>query len=130
MKRTKGLGRGLDALLGGDATTAVALPTTMPLARLQPGKYQPRTKMNNESLRELADSIIEGKQGRTEKPEDTQQGQQPRRRSSRSQFRAEEGAPAPVGGTEGANVEIPAATPEMPAPVEQVPAGQPVAQGA
>ena len=81
-------------------------------------------------VRELADSIIEGKQGRTEKPEDTQQGQQPRRRSSRSQFRAEEGAPAPVGGTEGANVEIPAATPEMPAPVEQVPAGQPVAQGA
>src|SRR6185312_4451206 len=71
-------------------------------------------------VRELADSIIEGKQGRTEKPEDTQQGQQPRRRSSRSQFRAEEGAPAPVGGTDGANVEIPAATPEMPAPVEQV----------
>src|ERR1700751_1146103 len=42
-------------------------------------------------VRELADSIIEGKQGRTEKPDDTQQAQQPRRRSSRSQFRAEEG---------------------------------------
>ena len=80
-------------------------------------------------VRELADSVIEGKQGRTEKPEEGQQAQQPRRRSSRSQFRAEEGAPAPVGGTDG-NVEIPAATPEMPAPVEQVPQGQPVAQGA
>src|SRR4051812_23687174 len=80
-------------------------------------------------VRELADSIIEGKQGRTKKPEDTQQGQPPRRRSTRSQFRAEEGAPAPIGGTEGANVEIPAPTAEMPAPVEQVPAEQPVAAG-
>src|SRR5689334_14223174 len=73
-------------------------------------------------VRELADSIIEGKQGRTEKPEDTQAGQPARRRSTRSQFRAEEGAPAPIGGTpEGANVEIPAPTPDMPVPVEQVP---------
>ncbi|MGH6609066.1 MAG: ParB/RepB/Spo0J family partition protein [Burkholderiaceae bacterium] len=56
MKRHKGLGRGLDALLGGDSATT-SVPNTLPLARLRPGKYQPRTKMNAESLRELADSI-------------------------------------------------------------------------
>lgn len=57
MKRNKGLGRGLDALLGGDSSTASASTSTLPLARLRPGKYQPRTKMNAESLRELAESI-------------------------------------------------------------------------
>ena len=58
MKRTKGLGRGLDALLGGVTATADStVPGTLPLARLRPGKYQPRTKMNGESLRELAESI-------------------------------------------------------------------------
>src|SRR5215207_1396042 len=57
VRRTKGLGRGLDALLGGEASPAASSPTTMSLARLQPGKYQPRTKMNPESLRELAESI-------------------------------------------------------------------------
>src|SRR4051794_41477932 len=81
-------------------------------------------------LSELADSIIEGKTGRTEKADDAQ-AQQGRRRSTRSQFRAEEGAPAPLGGGEvpaaAANAEIPAPTSDVPAPVEQVPAGQPVA---
>lgn len=57
MKRNKGLGRGLDALLGGDSSTASASTSRLPLARLRPGKYQPRTKMNAESLRELAESI-------------------------------------------------------------------------
>lgn len=59
VKRNKGLGRGLDALLGGDSAPPAGSgsPSMLPLARLQPGKYQPRTKMNNESLRELADSI-------------------------------------------------------------------------
>ena len=57
MKRTKGLGRGLDALLGGDSAATSTSPSTLPLARLRPGKYQPRTKMNSESLRELAESI-------------------------------------------------------------------------
>jgi small subunit ribosomal protein S2 len=80
-------------------------------------------------VRELADSIIEGKTGRTEKADENQPGQPARRRSTRSQFRAEEGTPAPVGGTEGVNAEIPAPTSEAPAPVEQVPAGQPVAAG-
>lgn len=57
MKRNKGLGRGLDALLGGDSTSTAASTGVLPLEQLRPGKYQPRTKMNPESLRELADSI-------------------------------------------------------------------------
>ncbi len=58
IKRPKGLGRGLDALLGGDtAARADSAPQTLPLARLRAGKYQPRTRMNAEALAELADSI-------------------------------------------------------------------------
>jgi ParB family transcriptional regulator, chromosome partitioning protein len=58
IKRPKGLGRGLDALLGGEPPAAPpGAPQTLPLARLRPGKYQPRTSMNPESLAELADSI-------------------------------------------------------------------------
>ncbi len=57
MKRNKGLGRGLDALLGGDSTSTAASTGVLPLDQLRPGKYQPRTRMNPESLRELADSI-------------------------------------------------------------------------
>lgn len=57
MKRNKGLGRGLDALLGTESAPAISTPGTLTLARLRPGKYQPRTKMNTESLRELAESI-------------------------------------------------------------------------
>ena len=56
MKRPKGLGRGLDALLGGDSPPASA-PTTLAVTRLQPGKYQPRTKMDPQALAELAESI-------------------------------------------------------------------------
>ncbi|MCA3210996.1 MAG: ParB/RepB/Spo0J family partition protein [Burkholderiales bacterium] len=59
MKRPKGLGRGLDALLGSDAAVATPAgsPQTLPLARLRAGKYQPRTRMNSTSLAELAESI-------------------------------------------------------------------------
>lgn len=57
MKRNKGLGRGLDALLGGESTSTSASTGTLPLQQLRPGKYQPRTRMNSESLRELAESI-------------------------------------------------------------------------
>ena len=57
MKRNKGLGRGLDALLGGEGTSTAASTGVLPLDQLRPGKYQPRTKMNPESLRELAESI-------------------------------------------------------------------------
>ena len=57
MKRNKGLGRGLDALLGGVSTSNAAATGVLPLEELRPGKYQPRTRMNPESLRELAESI-------------------------------------------------------------------------
>jgi ParB family chromosome partitioning protein len=58
IKRPKGLGRGLDALLGGSGEPAAAAAVnSLPLSRLQTGKYQPRTRMNEEALGELADSI-------------------------------------------------------------------------
>ncbi|MGH6624504.1 MAG: ParB/RepB/Spo0J family partition protein [Burkholderiaceae bacterium] len=58
IKRPKGLGRGLDALLGGETTTVQAsAPATLPLNRLRPGKYQPRTMMDPKALAELAESI-------------------------------------------------------------------------
>jgi ParB family chromosome partitioning protein len=56
MIRPKGLGRGLDALLGGDDATKETL-ATLPVTSIRPGKYQPRTKMNKEALAELAASI-------------------------------------------------------------------------
>lgn len=54
--KRKGLGRGLDALLGGDEAPRDAL-ATLPVARIRPGRYQPRTKMDQEALAELAASI-------------------------------------------------------------------------
>jgi ParB family chromosome partitioning protein len=59
-KRQKGLGLGLEALLGPKVSDAPAVegpPTTLALARLQPGRYQPRTRMDEGSLYELAESI-------------------------------------------------------------------------
>ncbi|HRH74388.1 ParB/RepB/Spo0J family partition protein [Zoogloea sp.] len=57
--KLKGLGRGLDALLAanndGDRTEGEL--QTLPAAELQPGKYQPRTRMDPGSLEELAASI-------------------------------------------------------------------------
>jgi len=61
MIRPKGLGRGLDALLAGtddDAREGDSLQT-LAIDRLRPGRYQPRTKMDAESLAELALSIKE-----------------------------------------------------------------------
>lgn len=59
--RPKGLGRGLDALLAGGEDEAPARDAlqTIALDRLRPGKYQPRTRMDDSSLAELADSIRE-----------------------------------------------------------------------
>ncbi len=61
MIRPKGLGRGLDALLAGTDEQAPARDAlqTIPIDRLRPGKYQPRTQMDETSLAELADSIRE-----------------------------------------------------------------------
>jgi ParB family chromosome partitioning protein len=60
-KKLKGLGRGLDALLGGDAHDTPAAPSgapsSLPVSRIQAGKYQPRTRMDDGSLSELAASI-------------------------------------------------------------------------
>jgi ParB family transcriptional regulator, chromosome partitioning protein len=64
-KKPKGLGLGLEALLGprvkeaGDppATVSDGQPHVLKLAMLQPGKYQPRTRMDEGSLYELAESI-------------------------------------------------------------------------
>jgi ParB family chromosome partitioning protein len=58
--RPKGLGRGLDALLGAGAATAAREQeelAQLPVGALKPGKYQPRTRMDTASLTELADSI-------------------------------------------------------------------------
>jgi ParB family chromosome partitioning protein len=63
IKKSKGLGRGLDALLGGssDITEAVSsvpgAPSSLNVAQLQAGKYQPRTRMDEGALQELAASI-------------------------------------------------------------------------
>jgi len=57
MTKPKGLGRGLDALLGGDESTPKEALRTLALNRIRPGKYQPRTKMDQEALAELASSI-------------------------------------------------------------------------
>ncbi|RZJ84590.1 MAG: ParB/RepB/Spo0J family partition protein [Massilia sp.] len=57
-KKLKGLGRGLDALLGGDSQPAQAkAPSSLPVTQIQAGKYQPRTRMDETSLSELAASI-------------------------------------------------------------------------
>jgi len=53
----KGLGRGLDALLGEGDTNDGERLLTLPVESLVPGKYQPRTRMDPEALAELAASI-------------------------------------------------------------------------
>ncbi|MBX6320035.1 ParB/RepB/Spo0J family partition protein [Pigmentiphaga sp.] len=71
VKKPKGLGRGLDALLGADIPAVSTLgdkpskdgaskdgpPTKLPVSRLQAGKYQPRSRMDEGALAELAESI-------------------------------------------------------------------------
>lgn len=57
--KKKGLGRGLDALLGGvsPAIESGANQKTLSVSQLQAGKYQPRQGMDQASLEELAESI-------------------------------------------------------------------------
>ena len=59
--KKKGLGRGLEALLGEKSkpVQADAPITRLPLSVLQAGKYQPRQKMDSGPLQELAESIRE-----------------------------------------------------------------------
>ena len=69
-KKPKGLGRGLDALLGADSPVIDNIgkaptpqqqpegpPTVLPVTRMRAGKYQPRTRMDEGALAELAESI-------------------------------------------------------------------------
>ena len=67
-KKPKGLGRGLEALLGpkvdetvyensAAAQTASGQPNALMLDELVPGMYQPRTRMDEGALYELAESI-------------------------------------------------------------------------
>lgn len=63
-KKPKGLGLGLEALLGPRVkepveavVTEAGVPSRLKLAQLRPGKYQPRTRMDEGSLYELAESI-------------------------------------------------------------------------
>ncbi|HEX8776758.1 MAG TPA: ParB/RepB/Spo0J family partition protein, partial [Rhodanobacter sp.] len=60
--KKRGLGRGLDVLLGGEGAAAPVLEQegelrTLPIQQIQPGKYQPRRHWNDEALDELAASI-------------------------------------------------------------------------
>ncbi|MGH8711722.1 MAG: ParB N-terminal domain-containing protein, partial [Burkholderiales bacterium] len=57
--KIKGLGRGLDALLARDdeGREAIEQLATLAIEQIQTGKYQPRTRMDTESLAELAESI-------------------------------------------------------------------------
>jgi ParB family chromosome partitioning protein len=59
MAKAKGLGRGLDALLGGEASAGDNKGELRQLAisQLKPGRYQPRTHMDESALDELAESI-------------------------------------------------------------------------
>ena len=66
-KKPKGLGRGLEALLGptvqdhgagdGEGGASAGLPASLRLDDLVPGVYQPRTRMDEGALYELAESI-------------------------------------------------------------------------
>jgi ParB family transcriptional regulator, chromosome partitioning protein len=62
-KKPKGLGLGLEALLGprvaegAPSTGSGGEPHTLPLDQIQPGRYQPRTRMDEGALYELAESI-------------------------------------------------------------------------
>jgi len=77
-KKKKRLGRGLEALLGSTepldsakgseladsspqnasaTSTPESAPSTLPIEKMQPGEYQPRTNMDQASLEELAASI-------------------------------------------------------------------------
>src|ERR1700694_5376534 len=63
-KKPKGLGMGLEALLGPRVAEGAAAPGdsggephTLPLDQLQPGRFQPRTRMDEGALYELAESI-------------------------------------------------------------------------
>lgn len=56
-KPNKGLGRGLDALLSGNSDEREEVLRDLRIEQLKPGKYQPRSHMDESALNELAASI-------------------------------------------------------------------------
>lgn len=56
-KPSKGLGRGLDVLLSGNVKGQGDVLSEVEIDALKPGKYQPRSRMDEATLRELAASI-------------------------------------------------------------------------
>src|SRR5437868_5021716 len=60
MERTRGLGRGLGALIGEqDAMRPRETVVEIPVEEIQPNRYQPRQSMDDAALHELAESIRE-----------------------------------------------------------------------
>ena len=57
VKANKGLGRGLDALLSGNVKEQGDVLRELKVGQLKPGKYQPRSRMDEASLKDLAASI-------------------------------------------------------------------------
>jgi ParB family chromosome partitioning protein len=57
MAKVKGLGRGLDALLGSDDAEVGERLQQIPVSQLRPGKYQPRSQMDPDAITQLAESI-------------------------------------------------------------------------
>jgi len=59
MVKQKGLGRGLDALLAGDMESVSSGDALrmLNISQMQPGKFQPRSYMDDAALQTLADSI-------------------------------------------------------------------------
>jgi len=58
MVKPRGLGRGLDALLGTETETRAGdALATLAVDALEPGRFQPRTRMDQDALAELAESI-------------------------------------------------------------------------
>ncbi|MEJ1958642.1 MAG: ParB/RepB/Spo0J family partition protein [Nitrosomonadales bacterium] len=57
VKPNKGLGRGLDALLSGNVKEPDDVLREIHVGQLKPGKYQPRSRMDEATLNELASSI-------------------------------------------------------------------------
>ncbi len=59
MARKSGLGRGLDALIGTDEETAPGGVQEVPIEGIKPNPRQPRNRISEEQIEELADSIRE-----------------------------------------------------------------------
>lgn len=59
MAKAKGLGRGLDVLMpsGVEGSEEDDRLSVLPIDNIQPGRYQPRSQMDDDTLQELADSI-------------------------------------------------------------------------